>query len=118
LTACSSPMTGSETDASVRNGSFPCDVEAVIKSRCLRCHSDPPVMNAPFPLTTYPDTQADVPGSGMPIWKEMALVITSMDMMPAIMPPTPPFLTDTQQTTLLDWIDAGAPPANADGGCN
>jgi hypothetical protein len=105
-------------DASVRNGSFPCDVEAVLESRCWRCHSNPPVMNAPFPLATYVDTQANVPGSGMPIWKEMAIVITPTDMMPAIMPPTAPFLTSAQQKTLLEWIDAGAPPAPADGGCN
>jgi hypothetical protein len=72
---------------------------------------------APFPLVTYANTQTDVPGSGNPIWKEMGVVLTPADMMPALMPPNPPFLTDAGFHTLIDWIDAGAPPAPEGGAC-
>jgi hypothetical protein len=64
-------------------------------------------MNAPFPLATYADTQADVPGTGLHIWMEMESVLS-----PTVeMPPSPPYLTDAGLHTLLDWIEAGAPPA-------
>jgi hypothetical protein len=63
-------------------------------------------MNAPFPLTTYADTQADLPYTAQHIWMDMKTELT-----PTVsMPPNAPYLTDAGLHTLLDWIDAGAPP--------
>ncbi len=107
MNACSDPATPSATDASVSklDGRFPCDVSKVIKGWCVRCHTNPPVMNAPFPLATYADTQADVPGTGLHVWMAMEEVLAPT----VYMPPDAPYLTDAGVRTLLDWIDAGAP---------
>ena len=58
-------------------------------------------------------TSAPYPGTNRPIWRVMENVLTPTD----VMPPNAPFLTDAGLHTLLDWIDAGAPPAAGDGGC-
>ena len=31
----------------------PCDIQTLLQTRCLGCHSDPPANNAPMPLTTF-----------------------------------------------------------------
>src|SRR5882724_6086874 len=38
-------------------GDFPCDVFAVIHTRCNPCHTMPTKNGAPFPLLTFEDTQ-------------------------------------------------------------
>lgn len=112
MSACSSSG-ATATGVAVTDGRLPCNVEEVLEDRCLRCHSNPPVMNAPFPLETYADTQTAYPGTNRPVWTVMEDVLTPTD----VMPPNAPFLTDAGLHTLLDWIDAGAPPAAGDGGC-
>jgi mono/diheme cytochrome c family protein len=51
-------------------GDLPCDVYRVLNGNCHRCHGDPLVDGAPFPLLTYADTQADF--FTRPVWDRMA----------------------------------------------
>jgi hypothetical protein len=86
-------------------------VLAVLIDKCQRCHSDPPALGVPVPLTSYDDTQVPVPAANdEPVWQVMGQYL-DVD----AMPPNPPYLTAMEKTTLLDWIEAGAPPG--DGGC-
>ena len=95
--------TGSEAD-------FPCDVRAVIESSCQRCHTDPPRNGAPFPLLTWQDTRAEY---GVQLVYEAMLPAVESDFMPlrglGLDPPVEA-LSDQEKTTLVDWLEAGAPP--------
>jgi hypothetical protein len=94
--------------APVVSGSFfPCDVEAVLKAKCHTCHTMPMQMCAPFPLLEHANTQM-VWGDGK-VWEAMKPAIES-DFMPLSTSPTGP-LTPAQKTTMLTWLNAGAPAA-------
>lgn len=96
-----------------------CDALAVLRSKCHRCHQDPPQNGAPFPLLTYADTQAEH-ATGDLVYERMLAAVES-----GIMPPTagmfdppPEPLTCREKTTLLDWLKAGAPrPRGNDPSC-
>jgi hypothetical protein len=87
-----------------------CQALAVLEPVCQRCHQNPPLHGAPFPLVTYENTQASYFGSDVKIWAVMQDVVAS-DYMPAtftdIEPPIEP-LTCEQKTTLLGWLEQGA----------
>ena len=95
---------------------LPAEVDAVIEVRCRRCHSDPPREFAPMPMVTWDDLQAPAPGNGdEPVYRALARRIVDPDF------PMPPFrtaeadaFTDAERAVLLDWVDAGAPPAADD----
>lgn len=91
---------------------IPCDVQAVLQAKCLRCHGDPLQNGAPFPLITL--EQVHMPASSSAnaarIYERMALAVESgfMPLMdPSIMPPVEP-LTEAEKTTLLGWLEDGA----------
>ena len=42
---------------------LPCDVDAVLKTRCQTCHSSPAQFGASAPLVTYDDLQKAGPGA-------------------------------------------------------
>jgi uncharacterized membrane protein len=89
-----------------------CDVLDVLERKCQRCHRDPPINGAPFPLLSYADTQsAAFPGSETQVFEQMGFVIDSGIMPPLRLPVEPPVeaLTDDERTTLLDWVEQGAP---------
>ena len=87
-----------------------CQALAVLEPVCQRCHQDPPLHGAPFPLLTYENTQGPYFGSDVKIWEVMQDVVAS-GYMPAtftdIEPPVEP-LTCEQKTTLLGWLEQGA----------
>ncbi len=89
---------------SVGKPTLPCDVEAVLKAKCQRCHDDPTKNGAPFALLTWEDTQADY--FDKPIYERMHSVVDG-DFMPftflALDPPVET-LTASEKTTLLDWL--------------
>jgi hypothetical protein len=85
------------------------DVAEIVYNKCAQCHHDPGGV-APFPLTTYAET------SPMAAAMYDAIALDEM-------PPWPPnndyqqyshdrSLSDTEKTTLLDWILAGTPEGN------
>lgn len=100
-------------DPTPQSGDFPCDVFAIIHAHCHACHADPPQNNAPFPLLTYADTQAEFhPGK-----------LRFQQMYDQIQPEAAPrmpigdSLSDAEMKTLGDWLAACAPPAPAGTGC-
>jgi hypothetical protein len=85
-----------------------CDVAPIIEAKCQRCHRDPPENAAPFALLDYDDTQ--VMGS-VPRYQVMRSMVSAGFMPPVtaeLSPPVEP-LTCSEKTTLLSWLDAGAP---------
>lgn len=88
-----------------------CEVSQVLEAKCQRCHADPPVNGAPFPLISYDDTQVEV--SGIVRYDRMQDMVDRRLMPPAepeLDPPAEP-LTNAERALLLDWFDQGAKPA-------
>ncbi len=94
-----------------------CDALTVIRSKCQRCHQDPPRDGAPVPFLTYDDTQAQY-GTTELKYSDVMLPAVEKDFMPyvaandppnPIMPPVEP-LTAAEKATLLGWLKQGALP--------
>jgi len=98
---------GSEPGSS--SGGFPCDVDAVLRSKCQSCHGAVPLNGAPVPLVTYGDTQAPAVSSPtMSVWQVMKTRVHSTTM--SVMPPrNQPALTSAELASLDAWFAAGAP---------
>jgi hypothetical protein len=79
---------------------------------CRRCHQDPPLQFAPFPLLTWDDTQQPFGVSGRLRHERMFEVVRD-DVMPfrfsTIEPPVEP-LSPADKATLLNWLAQGAQP--------
>ena len=97
-------------------GDLPCDVAAVLESKCQPCHHSPPANGAPFPLLTYEDLVSPF-GTDMLRWQRVAQVVepdASLHMPPVAQPqPTPADLD-----TLRAWFAACAPPTAEGSGCD
>jgi uncharacterized membrane protein len=120
--ACASPdgelLPSMDTSGSEAVLGF-CDAAAVVAAKCTRCHSEPPANGAPFSLEGYDAMTAPAPLASNPSRTradrmraavesgEMPYVTLELD------PPVEP-LSCEERTTLLTWLDAGAPPP-ADG---
>jgi hypothetical protein len=92
-------------------GQYPCDVFAVLMTRCFECHTNPTVMGAPFSLLTYEKTQELY--SGKPIWQLMKGDIES-----GFMPfGKPDDLMGAELKTMEDWFAKCAPPVPDGTGC-
>jgi hypothetical protein len=96
-----------------QTGDFPCDVFAVIHPNCTRCHQDPPLNGAPFPLLTYADTQK-VFLPGRLVFQQM-YDQTRPNAAPRM--PLGGSLSDAGYSTLSDWLLQCAPPVPAGTGC-
>jgi uncharacterized membrane protein len=92
-----------------------CAALQVLRDKCQRCHSDPPVNGAPAPFLTYADTQAEYFDTGLPWWQVMQHAVQDDFMPPTalnadpspIEPPVEP-LNDQERATLLGWLEEGA----------
>lgn len=88
---------------------LPCDVDAVLKSKCQTCHSSDPKYGASTALVTFDDLQKDWNGK-----KLHALVKQRIHDEARPMPPTPnPRLTADDAAKLAAWIDGGAKASEA-----
>jgi hypothetical protein len=106
---------GTQTTAPT-TGQLPCDVASIVSSHCLLCHTDPPQFTAPMPLLTWANFHAQ--GVRTQDQKVYELVGKRIQNPNARMPPAPNApLSDAEMATMLDWINAGAPPAT-DQGCD
>jgi hypothetical protein len=89
-----------------------CQAEIVLRTVCQRCHQNPPLHDAPFPLVTYEDTQQPFAG-GKLRWERMKEVVQT-DFMPlrggGLDPPVD-YLTCEEKSTLMGWLEQCAPPA-------
>jgi hypothetical protein len=96
-----------------------CDAAAVVAAKCERCHSDPPAHGAPFSLHGYDAMTQPNPTPSAPerTRADRLRAAVASGEMPyvalALEPPVEP-LSCEERTTLLSWLDAGAPPP-ADG---
>lgn len=95
-----------------------CDVAGILETKCQRCHANPPVHGAPFPLMNFDDTQQPAPVSSDTGRKRSAdmLEAVEIDFMPytriSLDPPVSP-LTCEEKTTLLTWLRKGSSPPPA-----
>jgi hypothetical protein len=94
-------------------GDVPCDVFEVIHRECHRCHTDPLVMGAPFPLLTYEDIQEPF-NDKIRRFQRMNQVIR-----PNGVPRMPlgGMLNDQDLKILGDWLTMCAPPVTEGTGC-
>lgn len=92
-----------------------CDAAAVVEAKCVRCHSDPPQHGAPFSLHGYDAITAAAPTASDPgrTRADRMLAAVESGEMPftalELDPPVEP-LSCEERTTLLTWLEAGAPP--------
>ena len=85
---------------------IPCDVEAILSTRCRACHGSQPTNGAPFSLITADDFLAPYAGSTV---RERAFGALESDFMPLNGPP----LSTAQKTVMYEWLDAGVPLSTA-----
>ncbi|GAA4272127.1 hypothetical protein GCM10022258_14210 [Aquimarina gracilis] len=70
------------------------DVKAIIDAQCVRCHTDPPVEGAPFPMRTYQETLIAVDRDLV-----LRMISTSIN---NVMPPSGRLPQETIDI-ILDW---------------
>ena len=94
---------------------FPCDVGAIVRGVCARCHGPMPegVHVGPMPLTTWEDTQREYFGKPVHVRMRDAIATNFMPLTapPPLMPPVVR-LSDDEKDLMLDWLDEGAKPAH------
>jgi hypothetical protein len=99
-------------------GDIPCDVFKIIRGTCDRCHQDPPLIGAPFPLLTYEDTQMPYDAHGKLRYQRMREVIQPMGSphMPFMSAKiVVPELTAAEFATLDAWLACPTPTAQGQG---
>jgi hypothetical protein len=108
--ACGTHGAGGEGGAPEVRVAF-CQAEKVLHEVCQRCHQNPPLHGAPFPLVTYQDTQEPF-GPGKLRWQRMEEVVESgfMPLRGLLMDPPVEPLTCEQKSTLLGWLAQCAQP--------
>ena len=91
---------------------IPCDVQLALDAKCNRCHDATLAFGAPYELTTH-DAFHEVHGT-QPVYASVKAVIEDDYMPPVGVSAEPPIeaLTAEERTTLLGWVDAGAPAAD------
>ncbi len=102
---CDQPMVTQDADAGP--DTLPCDVRAMVESRCATCHASIPNSGAPFPLLTRLNFLQQVDGGSQTVAQR------SLDRMrdPArpMPPPSEPPLDPTDIAMFDAWVAAGAP---------
>lgn len=85
--------------------SLPCEVQAVLQSRCQQCHAAEPRFGAPMPLVSRADLLAPALAGGSVVEASLARMVA-----PSRMPPPPNAPATAEEVTILaDWLEAGAP---------
>jgi len=90
---------------------LPCDVAALLTSKCVTCHGVRPLDGVPTSLVTYADLTA--PSKSNPAQANAALSLSRMTSSTAPMPPagsTPP--TAAEIAAMRVWVAAGYPMAS------
>jgi cytochrome c5 len=96
-------------------GALPCEVSRILAARCQSCHQRPPQFGAPMPLVSWADTQTMAPGGSTEVWRSMKAKLAAGLMPPAGAPGGA--LTDSEKSTLVGWLDAGAPSDDSGAAC-
>ncbi len=82
---------------------LPCDVANLIRTRCVSCHSSPPIAGATMPLTSYAELTAPSPLGGTYAMRSLTRMRDPIASMP------PAGLPVAELATYEAWINAGAP---------
>ena len=100
--------TTNETNIVETATGLPCDVDAVLKTRCQTCHGAEPKYGATAPLVTWQDLHKPGPG-GSASKKVFELVKERIHDDARPMPPSPqPRLDDKELAAVDTWIAGGA----------
>ena len=92
---------------------LPCDVDAILKTRCQTCHAAEPKYGASAPLVTWQDLQKPGPG-GSASKKIFELLKERIHDDARPMPPSPqPRLDEKELATIDSWIAGGAKSTDA-----
>ena len=87
---------------------LPCDVQALLQTRCVTCHAATPVNGAPMPLVTYANLTAASLASPTQTYAERALARIQLTV--GQMPPAPAAHATTAEIQALStWVSAGYP---------
>ena len=89
-------------DNSTDSDQIPCDARQVLQNVCQRCHVRPPINGAPIALVTRTNMFATYRGA---VVKDLMI----SDLQSGRMPLSPVTIDDASKTTLLTWLQAGAP---------
>jgi hypothetical protein len=87
---------------------LPCDVAALLASKCVSCHSSPPIPNVPEALVSYADLTA--PSKGDPTISTAKMALSRIKSTTSPMPPaggTP--ATAAEIAAFEAWVNAGTP---------
>lgn len=115
--ACGSPHgieqmaeeAASSAGASALESASWCEVQAVLQSKCQRCHGEAPSHGAPFSLVTFEDTQR-LDSKGTARYERIASALEAEYMPPnfiVLEPPVEPLASD-ERNLVLAWIRGGA----------
>jgi hypothetical protein len=99
---------GAPVPAAAASKSLPCDVQAIVDSRCATCHSAPPKGGAPNSLVTADHFAVTAP-DGKVMREVVASRISEQDPTKRMPPTGYPQLTDAEKATFKTWLDRGAP---------
>lgn len=93
--SCSSD---NEEDMGPSNGdiTYKANIKPIIDARCIQCHKNPPVNNAPMSLLTYQNVKNSVSNQGLIGQVESGA-----------MPPSGSNLTTAQVKAIKDWQSGG-----------
>ena len=99
------------TDAgSVNANGLPCAIQKIVQTKCVACHSDPPVGTF-MPLVTQAHFQAK--STLDPTKKYFELAKTRInDAMKPMPPVTSPALSAEEKSAFTTWLGQGAPTSN------
>jgi hypothetical protein len=93
---------------------LPCDVQALLVSKCQVCHGSPPIPAAPFSLVTYDDlTHADRTNPSISV--AQACVNRMQDTARPMPPGAGPTVGPMDIAAFQTWIQDGLPRANCGG---
>ncbi len=94
---------------------LPCDIAAILQSKCVACHSSPPIGGAPMPLETYANLTASARSN--PSVTVAAQSLTRMQSTTAPMPPPGNTAPTAQEIAAFQaWVGAGTPEGTCGGG--
>lgn len=94
---------------------MPCDVQALLQTRCVSCHSNPPVSGVPMPLVTRANLMA--PSLADPTQTFAQRALTRIQLTVGEMPPAPAArATAAEIQALGNWIASGYAAASCGAG--
>jgi hypothetical protein len=101
------------SDVVVTPTDLPCDVAALVQSKCQSCHGAPPTANAPMPLVSYADLTAKSATDPTKTYAELS--VARMQNATSPMPPGTKVSPPADVAVLAAWISTGYPMGTCGG---